>query len=596
MSAVVPITLVASAWGVAIAATPGSDTIDAKVDSHSDHGTPPISDVPTDAFTKPSFGKVQKHQSSLAPLASFSKKQATPMALKSSPLPSAAVSAYRDAAKVMANVKSACKLDWTLVAAIGRVESDHGRYGGSTLDTRGDSSPEIIGIPLNGSNNTAAIRDTDNGQFDGDTTWDRAVGPMQFIPSTWNLVGVDGNGDGVKSPHNIYDAALATAVYLCADNDDLSTKDGASAAVYSYNHSNEYVANVLAIADRYKDGDFTEESTVYLPDTPDSDDELFDPDTYDPGPSNDDQANQGNNSNQSGGARNQLEPKTTKPKNGDGGPQQLKPVETGGSDQDNGPKSQNDVGAAQPDNDNELKPQVNGGGSIGGGAIDGKPGNVDGTNKPDDIQGFADDKSGSQQNTKPNGPGVDIRPEQVGPKSKNGTHAKPKKGTVGQVQTKPKSQSESGPKHKAPKRPKGAVTIRPKQENSAPKHKAPKTTKPKTTAPKTTKPKTTAPKTTKPKTTAPKTTKPKTTAPKTTKPKTTAPKTTKPKAVKPKNSAAVTEACTVGSEEIQEAGNTLTDKQSAALVSDCVDNSQVVWSEPSDDPVLEWMEDQVAEL
>ena len=58
----------------------------------------------------------------------------------------------------------------------------------------------------------------------------------------------------------------------------------------------------------------------------------------------------------------------------------------------------------------------------------------------------------------------------------------------------------------------------------------------------------------------------------------------------------MTEACTVGSEEIQEAGNTLTDKQSAALVSECVDNSQVVWSEPSDDPVLDWMEDQVAEL
>ncbi|UYM06929.1 hypothetical protein [Solicola gregarius] len=85
VSAVVPITLVASAWGIAITATPASDTIDAKVDDHSDHGTPTVTDIPTDGFAKPTFGKVKKHQSALAPLSGFGKKQPTATALKSSP-------------------------------------------------------------------------------------------------------------------------------------------------------------------------------------------------------------------------------------------------------------------------------------------------------------------------------------------------------------------------------------------------------------------------------------------------------------------------------------------------------------------------------
>ncbi len=60
---------------------------------------------------------------------------------------------------------------------------------------------------------------------------------MQFIPSTWDIVGVDADGDGQKNPQDIDDAALATAVYLCAGTQDLSTTEGQRAAVFSYNHS-----------------------------------------------------------------------------------------------------------------------------------------------------------------------------------------------------------------------------------------------------------------------------------------------------------------------------------------------------------------------
>ena len=72
-----------------------------------------------------------------------------------------------------------------MVAAIGQVESDHGRYGGASVLANGMTAPSIVGLPLNGRGPVAAIHDTDNGVYDGDKVWDRAVGPMQFIPTTW---------------------------------------------------------------------------------------------------------------------------------------------------------------------------------------------------------------------------------------------------------------------------------------------------------------------------------------------------------------------------------------------------------------------------
>ncbi|MDN4171760.1 lytic transglycosylase domain-containing protein [Nocardioides sp. SOB77] len=171
-------------------------------------------------------------------------------------IPSAALAAYQRAETVINSADKACNLSWQLVAAIGRVESDHGRYGGNTLDDEGVARPGILGIALNGKNNTQAIRDTDAGQFDDDGVWDRAVGPMQFIPSTWSVVGVDADGDSQRNPQDIDDAALATAVYLCSGGDDLSTTSGQRSAVYRYNHSNSYVSLVLGIMDAYLEGDF----------------------------------------------------------------------------------------------------------------------------------------------------------------------------------------------------------------------------------------------------------------------------------------------------------------------------------------------------
>ncbi|GAB2771841.1 hypothetical protein GCM10027020_26210 [Nocardioides salsibiostraticola] len=172
-------------------------------------------------------------------------------------IPSAALAAYQRAETVINSADKKCNVSWQLIAGIGRVESNHGRFGGNTLNDEGVATPGIYGIALDGSRNTKVIRDTDAGQFDNDLKFDRAVGPMQFIPSTWSVVGVDADGDGMRNPQDIDDAALGTAVYLCSGNDNLATEAGQRAAIYRYNNSQSYVNLVLSIAEAYLDGDFT---------------------------------------------------------------------------------------------------------------------------------------------------------------------------------------------------------------------------------------------------------------------------------------------------------------------------------------------------
>ncbi|MCP5028813.1 MAG: peptidoglycan DD-metalloendopeptidase family protein [Actinomycetia bacterium] len=138
-------------------------------------------------------------------------------------------------------------LPWTVIAGIGKVESNHGRYRGAAIAPNGRVTPPIIGIPLNGAPGTAAIRDTDNGQLDNDPVWDRAIGPFQFIPSSWAIFGVDGNRDGTADPQNVYDAVPTAVKHLCPDG-QLTDID---AAIFSYNHSTAYVQLVLQWADTY---------------------------------------------------------------------------------------------------------------------------------------------------------------------------------------------------------------------------------------------------------------------------------------------------------------------------------------------------------
>ncbi|MET9658669.1 lytic transglycosylase domain-containing protein [Streptomyces sp. NPDC006510] len=166
-------------------------------------------------------------------------------------IPASILAAYKKAERTVAGSDAACRLPWQLLAAIGKVESGQAR--GGRVDANGTTFSPILGPVLDG-RGFAMIKDTDNGAYDGDSTHDRAVGPMQFIPSTWATWGQDGNGDGRKDPNNIYDAALAAGRYLCAGSRDLSLAADLDRAVLSYNHSDAYLRTVRSWFDYYKRG------------------------------------------------------------------------------------------------------------------------------------------------------------------------------------------------------------------------------------------------------------------------------------------------------------------------------------------------------
>ncbi|MFJ1862857.1 lytic murein transglycosylase [Streptomyces anulatus] len=166
-------------------------------------------------------------------------------------IPASILAAYKQAEQTVATTDPSCRLPWQLLAAIGKVESGQAR--GGRVDTNGTTTSPILGPALNGQG-FALIKDTDGGAYDSDAVHDRAVGPMQFIPSTWASWGQDANGDGRKDPNNIYDAALAAGRYLCANDRDLAIAADLDKAVLSYNRSNEYLRTVRSWFSYYQRG------------------------------------------------------------------------------------------------------------------------------------------------------------------------------------------------------------------------------------------------------------------------------------------------------------------------------------------------------
>lgn len=164
-------------------------------------------------------------------------------------IPPRALAAYAGA-DLRTRQETGCAVGWNTLAGIGLVESAHGTIDGGSIGEDGIARPQIVGIPLDGTR-SAAIRDTDGGALDGDTVWDRAVGPMQFIPDTWVRWGSDGDGDGRDDIHHIDDAALAAARYLCHARGSLDDGDSWVAAIRSYNDDDAYVQQVSDAATRY---------------------------------------------------------------------------------------------------------------------------------------------------------------------------------------------------------------------------------------------------------------------------------------------------------------------------------------------------------
>jgi membrane-bound lytic murein transglycosylase B len=166
-------------------------------------------------------------------------------------IPVPALRAYGNAELAMRSTEPHCHLGWATLAGIGRVESDHGRFGGAHLLANGEESQPVVGVPLNGTGGVRDIPDSDGGKFDGDPRFDHAVGPMQFLPSTWAGYGADAMGTGRPDPENINDAALAAAQYLCVGGRDLGTPAGWWSGLLSYNDSDQYGQKVFGLADTY---------------------------------------------------------------------------------------------------------------------------------------------------------------------------------------------------------------------------------------------------------------------------------------------------------------------------------------------------------
>lgn len=170
-----------------------------------------------------------------------------------SEVPEVAVAAYQRAVTVMSDSQIGCDLRWTTLAAVARVESDHGRRGGGDLDETGAASPAVYGATLDGKKGRAKVRDTDKGKVDDLRGFDRPAGPLGFLPNDWAVYGVDADGDGRRDVQDIDDAALALAVQLCATERDLTDDAALRRALGAHRDLTGYADEVLKIDQAYAD-------------------------------------------------------------------------------------------------------------------------------------------------------------------------------------------------------------------------------------------------------------------------------------------------------------------------------------------------------
>ncbi|GGK47418.1 lytic transglycosylase domain-containing protein [Nocardia camponoti] len=161
-------------------------------------------------------------------------------------IPEIVLAAYRNAELAMESAEPGCGITWNLLAGIGRIESGHASNG--STDSAGTSTTPIFGPALDGTlPGNEVIKEADGGFV-------RAVGPMQFLPSTWVHYAADGNGDGHADPHNVFDASLAAAKYLCSGGMNLRDSAQELRAILRYNNSMSYAANVLSWSVAYRTG------------------------------------------------------------------------------------------------------------------------------------------------------------------------------------------------------------------------------------------------------------------------------------------------------------------------------------------------------
>ncbi len=210
--------------------------------------TPSPAPVAPTAIEAPTETEINTKSKSIALLADSQWVRHT---AKTTGIPPRALAAYSGAAIRVRQELPECGLGWNTLAGIGWVESEHGTLHGGHIAGNGETKPPIYGVPLSGEHGTEQLADTDGGALDGDGQWDRAVGPLQFVPDTWAQWGADGNGDGVRDPQQLDDAALAAARYLCHVGGDLTVPENWIAAVGAYNSPVDYINRVAAASNVY---------------------------------------------------------------------------------------------------------------------------------------------------------------------------------------------------------------------------------------------------------------------------------------------------------------------------------------------------------
>ncbi|MDO3636784.1 lytic transglycosylase domain-containing protein, partial [Mycolicibacterium arseniciresistens] len=165
-------------------------------------------------------------------------------------IPAMALSAYRNAERMMAKSFPGCGVSWNLLAGIGRIESMHAN-GGAT-DARGTARQPIYGPALDGTlaGNEVIVQSRTSDRV----VYARAMGPMQFLPGTWARYKSDGDGDGKAEVQNLFDASLGAARYLCSGGLNLRDQSQVMTAILRYNNSVAYARNVLSWAAGYATG------------------------------------------------------------------------------------------------------------------------------------------------------------------------------------------------------------------------------------------------------------------------------------------------------------------------------------------------------
>jgi membrane-bound lytic murein transglycosylase B len=166
-------------------------------------------------------------------------------------VPAVAIQAYGYAELFTQNQDPSCHLRWSTLAGIGEVESGHGQAEGAVLQATGRSAPILMGPLQDGKGGRALVNDTDAGAFDGDATYDRALGPLRLMPTQWREFGIDADADGIVDPFDLDDASLAMARLLCAGDDDMSQLAGWNKAIARHHPGDAYAGSIFKAANSY---------------------------------------------------------------------------------------------------------------------------------------------------------------------------------------------------------------------------------------------------------------------------------------------------------------------------------------------------------